>query len=376
MPSIATAAKAANALRQARVTIVRERCVRYRHKASTCEFCRAVCPFSSVSFDSSNAPMLDEESCTGCGACSSVCPTGALECANPDGARLQGDVSLAIEMSGGVTFACEWAGDAPGAIRVPCLARIDVSLALHALSSGAGCVRLVSGMCESCPSQAAGLVGRAMAETAALIAECLGHEGAVIMTAAETAGQEEAARGSALSRRAFFLMLSSKGAEAGEKAALALIQCAEETAPRDPRILRGGFTKHVPVSRIRLTSALRALALGDEAALEGFLFSVPAIDEARCRGCAMCATCCPTGALEASREGEHFTLTFDARTCTSCYLCEDVCGKSAITRSEGVVSSLLAAGPLPVVRTECKDPYSVRHDEKLARLFSAPMRTA
>jgi len=372
MPSLATAVHAAEALKAPAVTVTLERCARYRHKASTCEYCVGVCPADAVSFDPLNAPAIDEDACIGCGACASVCPTGALEHADPDDREVEADIALSVEMNGGVTFVCGHSGDVPGAIRVACLARIDASLILDALARGARLVHMRSGDCAACPSRAAGTFARATADAAASLAFSLGRDKVVTLSVLG-ASEEEMSSGPALSRRAFLLMLSGTGAGAGERVARVFLSRGGSGDAPDPRLVRGEFLKHVPVSRIRLTTALDVLAGGDESTLQGFLLSVPAVDADGCRGCAMCAKVCPTGALTAAREDRDFALTFDARACTSCYLCEDVCGNSAITRNEGMATALLGSGmPVTVVHKEdCEDPFAVPHQEKLARLFSA-----
>lgn len=373
MPSFAQAAGAAELLHETAIIITPVRCARYRHKASQCAYCEAVCPADAIGFDVLNAPVIDGDTCLGCGACASVCPTGALE---HDGGGTESDIAMSIAACGDVTFACTRAGDVVGALSVPCLARIDAGLILHALASGASCVHLVSELCESCPSKDAGLLARAFAETADGLASSCGMQDAV-MTSVRDVAEEEAAHGPALSRRAFFLMLSSKGAGVGVKAAHSALARSSGVSAADPRRVRAEFTKHVPTSRIRLADALLGLAAEDAASLGGFLFSLPAADGERCRGCAMCATVCPTGALEVVREEERFTLTFDAKVCTSCYLCEDVCGKGAITRSEGALRAVLWADePLVLVDKRCEDPYAVKPEDKLGRLFSTHISRA
>lgn len=372
MPSLATAAQAAEALKAPAVTIAAERCARYRHKASTCKHCLGVCPADAISFDDMNAPIIDEEACTGCGACASVCPTGVLEHASPGDRELEADIALSVEMNGAAAFACGRAGDVPGAIRVACLARVDVPVILHALTLGARSIHMSSGDCAACPSRSAGEYARAAADAASSLAAAFGRDGAVMLSVLG-ASEEEASSGPALSRRAFLLMLSHRSAGAGERAARAFVSRGDAKETPDPRLVRGEFLKHVPDSRVRLTAALDRLAGGDEATLEGFLFSVPAIDSDGCKGCAMCAKVCPTGALSAVREDREFTLTFDAGICTSCYLCEDVCGTGAITRSEGMAAGMLGSGaPVTIVyKQDCEDPLAVPHQEKLARLFTA-----
>ena len=60
------------------INVTRSRCVRIRYKGSTCVKCLEICPKKIISI-SDNGLRIDENKCTYCMLCVSVCPTGALE---------------------------------------------------------------------------------------------------------------------------------------------------------------------------------------------------------------------------------------------------------------------------------------------------------
>jgi NAD-dependent dihydropyrimidine dehydrogenase PreA subunit len=55
---------------------------------------------------------------------------------------------------------------------------------------------------------------------------------------------------------------------------------------------------------------------------------------ARCTGCAVCATLCPTGALIAGGTERTFSLAFRPDRCTNCGVCVATCLPRAISRRE------------------------------------------
>ena len=72
--------------------------------------------------------------------------------------------------------------------------------------------------------------------------------------------------------------------------------------------------------------------------LDGFaknhLSSRPVQDGERCIRCGTCASICPAGAMEMTREGR---LLIDYEKCIRCYCCQEVCPEDAITFSKGLL---------------------------------------
>ena len=56
-------------------------------------------------------------------------------------------------------------------------------------------------------------------------------------------------------------------------------------------------------------------------------WALPAIDSARCTGCGVCVTYCPTGAVEMKHGRPLIVRTMD---CTYCGECEQACPEGAI----------------------------------------------
>ncbi|MGV8084370.1 MAG: 4Fe-4S binding protein [Coriobacteriia bacterium] len=363
------------------VEIHKERCVKYRHKASTCTRCVCICPASALGFDSDGVPVIDEQACSACGACTAVCPTEALSSLRPKDAEVLDATRRAVEAEGAIVYACAHAGaTSDWAVNVPCLARLDVPMLLLPLSGGASKVSLACGNCDACSLSAVAPLVRGVAQAAGAIARDLGLHGSIEwMSASSELAEATPVLRAPLSRKAFLRTLARGGASISSRAVDALL--APEL-PRDAnaeRLVRSEFPVHVSASRARLVSVLESLPREPlHSVFRGFLFSTPSVAEELCVGCSMCATVCPTGALVAIRDGADFSLTFDARICTSCYLCKDVCPNSAISRrDESVLCDLANEMPTKVVEKHgCEDPLSIDPDEKLARLFSATVSHA
>ena len=69
--------------------LVARRCVRRLHQASSCTKCAEACPVHAVSVKSRSVE-IDAASCTGCGACSAVCPAEALYMRTPGASQEKG----------------------------------------------------------------------------------------------------------------------------------------------------------------------------------------------------------------------------------------------------------------------------------------------
>jgi len=114
-----------------------------------CGFCKDVCVFKAIEGDVRGYRVI-EEVCRGCGNCSAECPVNAIEVTPSDE-----EIFAQIENCGGgvIGFLCDWcsynACDMAGrlkmeypkdfkAIRVPCIARIDIRHILKALEFADG----------------------------------------------------------------------------------------------------------------------------------------------------------------------------------------------------------------------------------------------
>jgi formate hydrogenlyase subunit 6/NADH:ubiquinone oxidoreductase subunit I len=132
--------------------------------------------------------------------------------------------------------------------------------------------------------------------------------------------------------------------------------------------------------RMRLLSAfahLPALPIQSPANADGFNFATLEISEL-CTACGTCAKACPTEALKFEKNESEmtFSLTFSARRCIGCDLCDHVCIPDAIhidhkPKFEQVfgVEEPVIAGSGPLIRCErCRTLMAKREDVRFCPL--------
>ncbi|MBN2187631.1 MAG: hydrogenase iron-sulfur subunit [Dehalococcoidia bacterium] len=121
---------------------------------SRCRLCCSVCPFEAVSFDANaDKVSIDIENCQFCGQCASTCPAHAIELAYYDEKLLIKHIEEEINTSGARTLVMMCRGSSPPSgemwqilekqnikgfvpVRVPCVGRLSPEFYLEALSIG------------------------------------------------------------------------------------------------------------------------------------------------------------------------------------------------------------------------------------------------
>ncbi len=146
----------------AKASVDREKCV-------GCGACSSICPFGAIEWSAFGEPKVVEEACEGCGICSAVCPVSAMQLRHYKDDQLVPKIEAILtpkwlsperrDEPVIVAFACQWcsyaAADAAGnmgmeypdnirIIRVPCSGRIDALHILAAFKHGADGV-IISG---------------------------------------------------------------------------------------------------------------------------------------------------------------------------------------------------------------------------------------
>ncbi len=155
----AAASRASRLMKQEFIKIEALTAVVDEDLCSGCEVCVSVCPYDAIEMRDGRASVIDA-ACQGCGACASSCPTGAITMLHFTDDQILAQVDKALEVDPEkkmIVFACNWcsyeAADLAGSsrseypassriIRVMCSGRMDPQIILRAFQKGAGGVLL------------------------------------------------------------------------------------------------------------------------------------------------------------------------------------------------------------------------------------------
>jgi ferredoxin len=101
----------------------------------------------------------------------------------------------------------------------------------------------------------------------------------------------------------------------------------------------------IPQKRLHLLEQIPQLGQVKSAwiSTDSLPFSLANINH-NCNGCGMCATFCPTGALNKYRFEDQQVIYFDIQFCLACGLCRDVCPENAVRFSSDIDASMLFNG--------------------------------
>jgi ferredoxin len=331
-----------------------------------------VCSTAAISTDTaSNRVVVDSHLCMGCGACASVCPTGAMTYAYPKaadlGARLR-TVLRVYRAAGGADATLLFHNTTDGRtlvnrlgargrglpahvipLEVQHAASLGPDIVLGALALGAAQVAVLYAGSEA-PGYAEAL-GRE-ADLCNTIVGALGYGG-------ERVRLVEANDAKALES----IVWSWPRAAAPEPATFNLTN--EKRRTLDAAI--DHLAKHAPAPQ-------SVVALKD-----GAPFGTVQVDKATCTLCLACVGACPANALVDAKDAPQ--LKFVERNCVQCGLCAKTCPENAITLFPRLALGPEAKTAVVLNETEpfnclrCAKPFGTRQmiDGMLARLTGHAM---
>lgn len=302
------------------------RCMRYLD----CRLCQDACPADCLHFFGEDIEV--DTACLGCGRCAAVCPTRALQL---------GGFAAAPNSTRAPTAYVDCRKVSPeaspeGAIRVACLGGVSTSwiLELQAMNPEAQIVLLDRGWCrncsagrgERCPAQAALQEAQAPLREAGLSTSQIPRiESRPLPQAGMPLEIPEAVEEERLSRRNFF-------ARAVHEAALTLGGASAGAANSQPdpnRTIPLGHSRIIPAERLSQVRALATIARRNHRPVPPK--SVSQIEIAgNCRNHRICASVCPTGALQKYESGNRSGVQFNPVLCLGCARCEQSCPEGAL----------------------------------------------
>lgn len=325
------------------VSLDAERCLHSRDKLSGCEACFTLCPTGAI--EPGKPPTLNQEACIQCRACLPVCPAQAYQSADEiipllkQAMRIKGkrlelvcgphpdeqmglpDVSAAFLTRG-------------------CLAGLGAGAYLALLALGYDQIILRTDACADCPL---GALHSKIEEQATAVQNLL-----------HTWPQSGSLHITGPLNRASLVRRAIRLADTPPLSRRELFRLNKEQSSTTPAWLEEGEGGARPGANHRfITAALANLGRPDpahpELVLDGLGLATIAVAADTCTACGVCARACPTNALHfIEEEPGVFRLSFAAPNCIGCELCAHVCLPEAITVDHAPSWQQLFATELPV----------------------------
>lgn len=418
MPSLNDVLEVAELLKSKPVIVAEERCVAVRNRNASCRKCEAGCLAGCIEVGQ-NSLSIDAGACVNCGACVTICPTGALVGLDPVEEDLVTDTVAAwvrakeVDQDAPVVLSCAraaaWKQTDPALHgTVACLGRVSEAtlVALLRAVDAAAPIVLVDGVCATCKF---GTVSPLVDEACAG-AETLTTAFGVAASIERVSAFPDAVRlapgekGSSLrgrERRSLISDAKRFAASAAQTAAeKAIADALHQQKPGEPTLRdrlkvnpHGALPTFTADRNLAVLDALCDLASESAPSLSGSptsnpsglpsdepdrqldtrLFGEVSIDAETCTGCGMCAMFCPTGALRFSEVAEPAEedmryLEFQAADCTHCLLCADVClHDSVVVTSQVRLCDLLDFEPRLIAVPKPKKSVDIFKSARKAR---------
>lgn len=295
-------------------------CAHSRSQVTGCNACIEICSTQAIVPDGDHV-KVDPHLCMGCGACSTVCPSGAMSYQFPRvadrGAQMKqllsayrhagGEDACIVFHNGhdGRELLAAWASSGPGlpARALPLetwhVSAIGLDLLLPAIAFGANQVVVISAGSDDGEYREALRAQMAIAET---VLAGLGYGGT------------------------HFALFEASDADRLEQA---FARLSPAQVPASPATFLLGNDKRTAIEFAIEHLAKLAPARAEVIALpEGSPFGEVVVDKARCTMCLSCVGACPVSAL---MDGvDKPLLKFLERNCVQCGLCEATCPEDAI----------------------------------------------
>ncbi|MGJ9417631.1 4Fe-4S binding protein [Massilia sp. CMS3.1] len=296
-------------------------CAHSRNKLVGCNACIEICSAKAISSDGDRV-KVNPYLCAGCGACSTVCPTGAMNYAYPSaahtGSRIKAalgayveaggqDPVLLLHSEGGAPLIESVANDAAAGLQgrvIPLAlhhtASVGIDVWLAALSYGAAGITVLMTHAEA-PQYAAAL--RTQMDVAQTVLDGLGYAGPHFQLLRVETAQE--------------LAVALQHAPRGETAA----QRASFNLAQDKRNTLDYALDHLYRNAREQPESVPLPA--------GSPFGAIVVNKQTCSLCMACVGACPSSAIMDTPNAPQ--LRFVEQNCVQCSLCVNTCPEDAIT---------------------------------------------
>lgn len=284
------------------------RCLRTRFNGSSCSHCLNICPAEALSLE--NGLLVNQDKCTGCLLCTSVCPSGALE----QQADFQAIITKLVKASQPVLGCCRTKDQSNAYLS--CLGGLSDEhlLVLSHRLKGTLILNLVH--CNDCPNNA--MLQLLEGRLQQMLANGLTEGGCSFVSVTLQTELHYQAEG--VNRRSFFTSLRNS-----------LFQTAAEVMQISAKAEGRSSSyadKRVPQRR-ELLNQIRNILPEALQVTVGKQFNHNIRFNTGCTACQGCSAICPTGALVSNEQEEH--PTFMQERCTGCGLCVEFCLDQAIS---------------------------------------------
>ena len=289
------------------VAVDSSRCLRMRYSESSCRRCVDICPHNAMFMDGLLA--INQNNCTGCLLCTTVCPVGALE--------QNSDFSVCLAQLARVPepiLGCHRTKEISNAT-MACLGGLSEEHLLNLRHSLAGTLTLNTSVCHDCPNSA--MIVHLHQHIETLINNELLKDGCRFITA--ESAQDIKYRGEAVDRRSFFKSLRNS---LFTGAAVIMTATGEQSEQHTPY-----GEKRQPKRRELLNLTRNKLSQELGVQIRKNFDSCVSFDE-NCTKCQGCVAICPTGALKT--EVAEDPPIFEQLLCTGCGLCCEFCLDGAV----------------------------------------------
>lgn len=314
-------------------------CTRFRTPKSDCSLCADACPANAINILDGGAEISG--GCIDCGVCYSACPNGAFRIEERSDERIIEEISLPSHSL--LRISCE-RGDASSDIIVPCLSRLTEVLLLEPMLRGASGIEIAKPSCEGCRLVKAAFHLDTVIHRTHYLYDMLGIARDRISVKKIPLSALVKAPEKAVSRREFFGSFRAKAAGI----AVAAIPDIDGSVAGKTEIFRNAIENrrenHKRSMLIERILEVGAKAGGNQTAVPSEDSIIADIEVGPgCAACGVCASLCPTGAINLQWTEKIFSLGFSPSLCTNCRICEKTCMQKAISIKETVSLSLLLA---------------------------------